>query len=150
MKRLFLVALALVSLAVNVYGQETRSTLTGRVIDPTGAIVPNAPIEVVDTDTGSKTTVQSNGQGDYTAPFLIPGTYSVRVSMTGFDTYVHSGLVLQTEQTVTENIVLKVGNVSQTVTVNRETPLVDSSDANTGQSPSTTRRCSRRSSAAGR
>jgi hypothetical protein len=117
-----------------VYGQETRATLTGRVIDPTGAIVPNAPIQVVDTDTGAKMTVQSNGQGDYTAPFLAPGTYSVTVSMAGFTTYVHTGLVLLTEQTVTENIVLKVGNVSQTVTVTGETPLVDTSDANTGQS----------------
>jgi len=133
MKRFLAIVLAFASLTAVASAQETRASLTGRVTDPTGAIVPNAPITVTDTDTGAKTVVKSNSVGVYTAPFLIPGTYEISVSLPGFKSYVHGGLVLQTEQTVTENIVLAVGQVSQTVTVNAETPLVDTADATTGQ-----------------
>ena len=127
---IFTVVLLLTAFAA---AQETRATLTGRVTDPTGAVVPNAPIIVTNSDTGAKTIVRTNAAGDYTAPFLTPGNYDVSVSVVGFKTFVHSGLVLQTEQTVTENITLALGNVSQTVSVTVETPLVDTADASTGQ-----------------
>lgn len=114
--------------------QETRSTLTGRVTDPSGAVIPGAAITITDTDTGAIIVVKSNGAGNYTAPFLTPGDYKVAVQMPGFKAYVHTGLVLQTEQTVAENIILEVGSVSQAVTVNAGTPLIDTTDASTGQS----------------
>ncbi|MDE3063360.1 MAG: TonB-dependent receptor [Acidobacteriota bacterium] len=133
MKRFFAVALAVISLSGMALAQEMRSTLTGRVTDPTGAIVPNAQIEITNTSTGAKTILRSNSAGSYTAPFLAPGPYSVQATMSGFKTYIHSGLELQTEQTVVENIVLAVGEVNQTVTVTAQTPLVDVATASTGQ-----------------
>ncbi|MFP5209447.1 MAG: carboxypeptidase regulatory-like domain-containing protein [Acidobacteriota bacterium] len=134
MKRLALVILALVFLAGLATAQETRSTLTGRVTDPTGAILPNARIVITNTETGAKTIVKSNSAGVYAAPFLAPGRYEVAVSLSGFKEYLHTGLVLQTEQTITENIVLQVGQVSQSVTVRGETPMIDTANADTGQS----------------
>jgi Carboxypeptidase regulatory-like domain len=134
MKRIFPFVLAFVALASFATAQETLSKLTGRVTDPTGAVVPHAQVVVTNTETGSKTTVQSNNSGDYTVPFLNPGIYQVQASSPGFKNYVHSGLRLQTEQTVVENIVLSVGRVDQTVTVNAETPLIDTADASPGQS----------------
>jgi hypothetical protein len=131
MKRAFLLVLLLVSSVT--YAQETRATLTGRVTDPSGAIVPQAPIVVTNTATGVKTTAKSNSAGEYTIPFLDPGPYSVAVSSPGFKGYVHSGIRLQTEQTATENIVLALGAVDQTVTVTADTSLVDTATANTGQ-----------------
>ncbi|HKO20266.1 MAG TPA: carboxypeptidase-like regulatory domain-containing protein, partial [Acidobacteriaceae bacterium] len=113
--------------------QQTRATLTGRVTDKTGAIVPSAQIAVTNMDTGAKTSVKSNSAGDYTVPFLIPGRYSVSVDQPGFSKYVHNGLILQTQQTVTENIVLPIGEVTQTVTVEGATPLIDTATASTGQ-----------------
>ena len=133
MKRVVLVVLALVLLVPFAVSQETRSTITGRITDQTGAIVPNARIIVTNLDTGSKTTVQSNGAGDYRVPFLNSGDYQVRAEMAGFKNYVHARLTLQTEQTVIENIVLAIGKVNETVTVNAETPLIDAADASTGQ-----------------
>lgn len=131
MKRFTLLILLLVSSFA--FAQETRSTLTGQVTDPSGAIVPHAQIVVTNTDTGVATTVQSNGAGDYTVPFLAPGHYKVSASFAGFKTYVHEGLVLQTEQVVTENIILVLGSVNESVTVAGETPLVDTATASTGQ-----------------
>jgi hypothetical protein len=134
MKRILMIALAFVSLATYAVGQETRATITGQVTDPTGAIVPNASINVVNMDTGFTTTVKSNGDGDYTVPFLLPGNYKVSVELAGFKSYVHTGLVVQTEQTLTENVVLQVGNVTESITVTAGSPLVDTADANTGES----------------
>jgi hypothetical protein len=131
MKRILLLVLLFVGLPA--LAQETRSTLTGHVTDPSGAIVPHAQIVVTNMDTGTKVTSTSNGAGDYTVPFLTPGRYQVGVTIAGFKTYLHQGLILQTEQTVTENIILALGNVDQTVTVSSESPLIDTATASTGQ-----------------
>ena len=113
--------------------QEVRSTLTGHVSDSTGARVPGAAIAVRNMDTGAVTNVHSNAAGDYTVPFLQPGQYEVTASESGFKAYRHVGLLLMTEQTLTENITLDVGSVSQTVTVSGEGALVDTATAETGQ-----------------
>jgi Carboxypeptidase regulatory-like domain len=134
MKQLLLTVIVYVSLVSVAFSQETRATLTGRVTDPTGAIVPNVQIQVVDTDTGAQTTAVSNKDGDYTVPFLVPGTYKVSVQSNGFKTYVQMGILLQTEQTVTENVVMQVGNASESVTVTAGTPLIDTATDNIGQS----------------
>ena len=131
MKRSVLIALLCFTSVV--FGQETRSTLTGHVTDPSGAGIPGAAIRVTDTETGVVTNAKSNSAGDYTVPFLQPGTYRVDASHQGFKNYSHAGLVLQTEQTVTENITLPVGAVSETVTVEGNTPLIDTATASTGQ-----------------
>jgi hypothetical protein len=131
MKRFALMLFLLVSIPT--FAQETRSTLTGHISDATKASVAGATVNVTNMDTGTKTTVKTNGAGDYTIPFLMPGSYIVNVTEPGFETYVHQDLVLQTEQTVTENVTLKVGAVNDTVTVAGETPLVDTASASTGQ-----------------
>ncbi|HEV2578102.1 MAG TPA: TonB-dependent receptor [Acidobacteriaceae bacterium] len=130
MKRSALIALLCFSCVA--FGQETRSTLTGHVSDPSGARIPDATVRVMDTDTGVVTNAKSNSAGDYTVPFLQPGNYRVEASHEGFKTYTHTGLVLQTEQTVTENITLPVGGTSETITVQGENPMVDTADASTG------------------
>ncbi|MGA3129799.1 MAG: carboxypeptidase regulatory-like domain-containing protein [Terracidiphilus sp.] len=134
MKRILMLVFAFVSLATCAVGQETRATLTGRITDPTGASVPNVQVVVTNMDTGAATTVQSTRAGDYTAPYLLPGTYKVSAQVAGFKDYVHMGLVIETEQTVTENIALQIGNVSESVTVTSGTPLVDTANADLGQS----------------
>jgi hypothetical protein len=109
--------------------------LTGLVTDPSGAVVPNASIDVINTDTGATVHVKSNSHGAYTAPFLAaPGTYRVSVQMAGFKAYVHTGLELQVDATVKENIVLQVGSVNESVVVTTATPMIDTSNADTGQS----------------
>jgi hypothetical protein len=133
-KRFAPVILAFVLVAAFAAAQITRATITGTITDPTGAILPNATIVITDMKTGAKTTVKSNSAGAYTVPYLEPGTYSENVSLPGFKTYMHTGLVLQTEQTVTENISMQIGSVSSSVTVRGGTPLIDVANADMGQS----------------
>ena len=101
--------------------------------DPSGARIPDTAIRITNTQTGVVTNAKSNSTGDYKVPFLQPGTYRVDASHAGFKNYTHTGLILQTEQTVTENITLPLGAVSETVTVQGETPLIDTATASTGQ-----------------
>ena len=131
MKRLALIALCCFTAVA--FSQETRSTLTGHVSDPSGARIPDAVIQVTNTQTGVITNAKSNAAGDYTVPFLQPGSYRVDASHAGFKNYMHAGLVLQTEQTVTDNIILSVGGTSETVTVEGATPLIDTATASTGE-----------------
>ena len=123
----------LLFVSASVFAQETRSTLTGRITDSSGAVIPHAQITITNTDTGFVTAIQSNDVGDYTAPFLVPGRYKVTANQQGFNSYVHEGLTLETEQTVTENIVLKAGSVTETITVSGDSPLIDTATASTGQ-----------------
>lgn len=133
MKRFVLPVVLFASLSLPGFAQETRSTLTGHVADSSGAAIPHAQITITNIDTGVKTTAQSNGVGDYTVPFLPNGRYEVAATAAGFKAYDHKGLTLQTEQTVTENIKFEIGDATEVVTVQAETPLVDTATASTGQ-----------------
>ena len=133
MKVLRIAATALLLSGGIASAQVVRATLTGHVTDPTGASISGAQVTVTDTDTGAVSQLLSNKVGDYTAPYLVPGTYTVQIVAPGFRNYTHAGLVLQTQQTLTENVKMQVGAADQNVTVEGATPLVDIATATTGQ-----------------
>ena len=83
MKRIILMVLLVVS--GTLFAQEFRATLTGRVTDPSGAVIPGAEITVTNTDTGVIVNTKSDRTGNYTVPFLLPGHYSVQASASGFN-----------------------------------------------------------------
>jgi hypothetical protein len=134
MRKLTFIAIAILCLAAYAPCQVSRATLTGLVTDSSGAVVPNAAITVANVDTGATVGVKSNKQGAYTVPFLQPGVYKVSAEANGFKAYMHSGLQLQVQATVTENIVLQVGSVNESVVVTTATPMIDTATADTGQS----------------
>lgn len=128
-----LVAVGLALTASAACAQEFRSTLTGRVTDPSGAVVPGALVTVTNTATGVQVKTRSDGSGEYTTPFLLPGPYKVSVSAPGFEGYEHTNIVLQTSQKVQEDVKLTVGSASENVVVTTETPLLDTTTAAVGQ-----------------
>lgn len=132
MKR-FLVILAVVLTAHYASAQLTRATISGRVTDPSGAVVANAQVVATDVNTHVQTTATSNSAGYYNLPFLMPGTYDLNVERAGFKGYALKGLVLVTDQHITENISLTLGRVSQEVVVSGSTPLINTTNSNTGQ-----------------
>src|SRR6266700_2405099 len=76
------------------YAQVAGGTLTGTVKDSSGAVIPNAQVVIMDVATGVTRTVSPGGAGLYTAPNLLPGTYEVRVTATGFSTRLQKGVTL--------------------------------------------------------
>src|SRR5436190_5345502 len=101
--------------------QRTTASVTGSIVDASESAVPRARVVVRNLATGVETSVESNDLGYYVAPALPAGQYSLSFSKTGFQTQTVPQLVLEVDQNATINITMKVGAVSETVTVNGET-----------------------------
>lgn len=121
-------------LSANVAGaQEYRATLTGRVTDEQGAVVPGASIVVTNVETNVTIETVSNDNGLYTVSELQPGNYRVTATLQGFKTFVREGIVLRTAETGTVNIRLAIGIVAETITVVADLSAVESNQSTLAQ-----------------
>lgn len=113
------------------------AALTGVVRDSSGAIVANAPVRLERSDTGAVRESRTNGQGEYRFDLLAPGTYSLTISVSGFQTKVIRSITLAVGQTATTDATLQVGQQTQTVTVEATPPLLNAekTDVSTTISP---------------
>lgn len=121
------------------YSQVNTATILGSVTDPSGAAVPKATVTVSNEQTGRTLTAATNAQGEYTIPFLQPGRYSVTARGTGFKEWRNTGLALAGGQELRLSSVLELGNVSESVTVTAEAPLVNTANAEQGHNVNSTR-----------
>ena len=121
--RLKLAATFVVFAAV-AFAQGDRGTITGTILDRTGAVVPNATIEITNQDTQFKSTVGSSTTGNYTFANVPVGTYDLSVTAMGFKKYVRPGVVVQIGETFRVDATLEVGATTDTVTVTAEAPLL--------------------------
>ena len=111
------------------FAQEFRSTLSGHITDPSGAVVPGATVSAVNNDTKMAYTAVTTPSGSYQIPYMLPGTYSVTTKAESFKTAVNNDVVLQGGQSSTLDIKLAVGAVSETVSVADTAPLLDAETA---------------------
>jgi hypothetical protein len=102
-----------------------NGNIAGTVTDPSGAAVPGATVVVTNTDTGVSRTLTANGDGLYTANFLVPGHYEVIASASSFGKVDHKGLTLTVGQVLTVDAALPNASVSSAVEVTAETPILD-------------------------
>lgn len=110
---------------------ETTSAILGQVSDATGAVLPGASVTIVNHNTGLQRFARTDAQGRFNFPQLMPGLYSVRVAVTGFEPQQNDPVFAGLGQKQTVNFVMKVAHSSQTVTVASEPPLVNPENANT-------------------
>jgi hypothetical protein len=115
------------------HAQISTGTIVGLVEDNTGGAVPGASVTLTQTATGQVRQTQTNDHGQFNAPFLPLGSYSVSVTAPGYETQTTSGINLQVDQTANLHIALKVGSVSQTVSVTAASPLLDQVTSSLGQ-----------------
>ncbi len=120
-------------LVVSMFAQDFRATLTGRVLDPSGAAVPSVTVEVRNAGTNEVTAVAADAEGRYIAPLLRPGAYRVSVEVPGFKKFVREGLVLQISQVARVDITLEVGALTEQVTVTADAPLLEASTSSIGR-----------------
>ena len=113
LKRVFLTALSVCFL----FAQSDRGTITGRVLDPSSAVVPNAKIEAVNQATRVKYQAATSDAGVYSIQQLPVGRYDVTAEAAGFSRYLHKDVDVSVAQTITLNVTLAVGGVDQTVEV---------------------------------
>jgi hypothetical protein len=112
---------------------QSTAEFDGTVTDSTGAAVPNAKVVVTNQATGAQWNTQTNGAGLYVLPSLPPGNYQVTVTSAGFETLVIADLRLDVATSVTKDLQLKVGSVSQQMEVTSEAPVIETSTTGVGQ-----------------
>jgi len=123
------ILLLIVGLPLTLLAQSDTARLTGTVTDPNGAVVAGATISVTNLGMQRSVTVQSDEAGNYVIPALPPGSYQVVVKQTGFQTLTQN-ITLQTQQVAALNLQMKVGQVTDTVTVSGDVPIVESASSN--------------------
>ena len=96
--------------------QET-ATILGTVTDPAGAVIPNATVIVTNSATGANRTLTTNQAGAYNAPQMQIGNYSLTVEAPGFKKYERTGIVLNVNATVRQDVPLQIGQAQESVTV---------------------------------
>ncbi|HSB27598.1 MAG TPA: carboxypeptidase-like regulatory domain-containing protein, partial [Pyrinomonadaceae bacterium] len=112
-----LVAGSLLCFMGTVYSQGTNlGTIRGTVTDANGAVIPNAAVRITDKATRLSRDLSTNGEGNYEAAALKPGTYEVMVTATGFKKTIAEA-VLSGSETVRADIRTEVGTQNETVTV---------------------------------
>lgn len=113
--------------------QEFRGTISGTVTDTSGAVIPGAAVTAREVRTGTVAHTTTDGAGDYTIPFLLPGQYELTVTARGFQKLVHSNVPLSAQDHLVVPLQLNIGSVAQTVTVTGAPPLLDTANASVGQ-----------------
>src|SRR5262249_29245296 len=111
--RWFVFALAF-CLSTEVVSAQTFGEITGEVKDPSGAVVPGAPVTATNTSTNALRSTVTNETGIYSFPALVPGLYSVKVELPGFQT-VSRSIELQVQQTARVDFTLAVGQTAETI-----------------------------------
>src|SRR5262245_7120684 len=101
---------------VQAWGQDI-ATLTGTVTDSTGAVVAGAQVTAVNLATNFETTTETNSEGIYRITFLRPGDYRVRITASGFKSFVRENIELRVGATLPINAVMEVGALAESVQV---------------------------------
>ena len=125
--------LAFLALAVICQAQEFRGTISGRVVDPQEAVVPDARITAVCVETGARYQTVSTADGQYTLPYVAPGHYNIAAEASGFKRRVTEGVLVSTNERVGLDIKLELGRLVETVTVTGGAPLLLTTTASVGQ-----------------
>src|SRR5205085_51727 len=110
------VALVLLLTSTSAWAQATAE-LNGRVTDESGGVLPGVTVTATQTDTGFTRSVVTETNGLYVVSNLPTGPYRLEVALQGFRAYVQTGIVLRVAATPTINVVLSVGNLQETITV---------------------------------
>ena len=130
--RLLLAVLTLALLAASAVAQSTAGRILGSLTDQTGAAVAGATVVVIDTQRGTSRTLTTDDTGSYVAADLQPGTYKVRVEAKGFKTVERPSVPIEVATDVRADFALQPGQINETVTINEEIPLVNTTSSTLG------------------
>ncbi|HMX27714.1 MAG TPA: TonB-dependent receptor [Blastocatellia bacterium] len=123
-------------LVATALAQIKSATISGSVADPNGAVVPGAIVQVVNQETNVASGGVTDSSGNFSVPYLAPGTYTLKVEKTGsgFSRHVQTNIVLSTAQTVQVEVRLQVGGAAETVTVTSDAASLQTATATVGGS----------------
>jgi hypothetical protein len=114
------------------FSQGSTGRVLGTVTDQSGGAVAGAAVTITDTERGTTRSLTTDESGEYNAPSLIAGTYKVHVEAKGFKVVDRQNVILEVNGSVRVDVKLQPGDVSQTITVTEEIPLVETTNAELG------------------
>ena len=130
--RLFFVTCALLLLPISVLAQSTAGRILGTLTDQSGAAVAGATVIVTDTQRGTSRRLTTDDTGSFVVPDLQPGTYRIRAEAKGFKTVERPNVVIEVATDVRSDFMMQPGQVSETVTINEDIPLVNTTSSTLG------------------
>ena len=138
MLKYILSALLSLSLAAPALAQSqgANGAIEGTVTDSSAGVLPGVTVTVTNVGTGLERSMVTNEKGLYRAPLLPLGTYKVVAELQGFKRFEQAGITLSVGQSAVVNVTLNVGAVSETITVNADSPLIDTSRIDIGHTMS--------------
>ena len=131
--RSMLLGLLVCSMTCGVVWAQSTAQVSGTVTDQSGAVLPGVEVTVTQTETGLMRTAVTNETGLYVLPNLPVGPYRLEAALPGFRSYVRTGIVLQVSGNPVINVVLEVGQVTETVEVQADAALVETRSTGVGQ-----------------
>jgi trimeric autotransporter adhesin len=131
--RAALVCVALCAATATAHAQSYYGSLRGAVLDPNGGAVANSKITMTDQATGEARSALSTSSGEFVYSEVVPATYSIAVEAPGFKKFERKGINVGTQQQISIDVKLEVGQVSESVQVTEEAPLVETANASQGQ-----------------
>ena len=123
----------LLASAVTAWGQSFQGGIRGSVADPQGAVIGEVKVSILDEATNAMRSTLSNASGEYAFSAVLPARYTVTAEAPGFKRFERKRVTVGTQEFVTLDLRLDVGEVTESVMVTEEVPLIESSNASTGQ-----------------
>ena len=124
-------------LCVSVYGQSVSGSITGEIVDSSGAALGVATVDVVNIATGAHHTTKTNDSGYFNVLNLIAGAYRVDVTAAGFRPVAHEGVQVNIGSVLRLDFKLELGNVQEKITVIGESPLLETAKVEVGSTVTT-------------
>jgi hypothetical protein len=115
------------------HGQAGFGSISGRVTDPQGKVIPGVKVEAINDATNARQESATNSSGVYELLNLAPGTYTVAAGMASFKKLVRKGVTVQVEDRISLDLGLEIGGAVEIVEVTASAPLLRESDAQTGE-----------------
>ncbi len=119
-------------LATSLSAQTSNAIVSGRVSDPSGAVIPGATVSIQNKNTNVVQSTISNSDGLYSLTGLIPGTYSLAANVNGFKRFEYPNILLQVGDHIALDVLMQIGSSAESVTVTEEAPLLRTEDAQEG------------------
>jgi hypothetical protein len=130
--RVILTLCLMVVAGISAFGQSTTGRIIGTVRDQSGAAINGATVTVADVQRGTTRTVTTGAEGEYVVSSLDPGTYEVRAEASGFKTVERPNILVEVASDLSLDISLPAGNVSETVIVQEDVPLINTTSSTLG------------------
>jgi Carboxypeptidase regulatory-like domain len=130
---LLLLAAGVMITCATATAQKDTGGITGIVTDPTGAVVSGAKVSITDVDRGTTVTTSTNNQGEYVVSPLKIGRYKVTIEKSGFQKVVLGPVKVDVQAQPAVNAKLRVGSISETVTITTQGPQLETETSELGQ-----------------